>query len=305
MSNNRLSSSQYILVVLPAIIAGVLSGVISSYFLKAAALPVEKPIKTFTEEQIAAIAARQYERVAKKTETIVSAGEFRLVDKDGKLHGKWGCDEFGSAGLFLFGKDAQPRIDLVCADGASWLTFKDRDGNGRVELSSSADGEAGAFFMDKNGKKRGVLCLDKDGNPALILADKNGKGMASVGFEDEQANLCLFGRNAQMIALKVPKDGGPTLVVCDKTGKSRAALVFSGDGNPALTLSDKKGKPRIGIGLEADGQPSLCLIGDRGNVRATLGYAELDSPETGTVTKRTVSSLLLFDPEGKVIWKAP
>ena len=40
-------------------------------------------------------------------------------------------------------------------------------------------------------------------------------------------------------------------------------------------------------------------------IRAVLAYTALEATATGTVEQRPASSLVLFDRDGKVIWKAP
>jgi hypothetical protein len=44
---------------------------------------------------------------------------------------------------------------------------------------------------------------------------------------------------------------------------------------------------------------------EHGTTRAVLGHAKIERPPTGVIEERPVSSLVLFDKEGKVVWKAP
>jgi hypothetical protein len=60
-------------------------------------------------------------------------------------------------------------------------------------------------------------------------------------------------------------------------------LSLSSDDGPCLTLHDDKGEPRAGLSVFSDGRPRLALH----------------------VEARAESSLVLFDKEGKVMWKAP
>lgn len=56
---------------------------------------------------------------------------------------------------------------------------------------------------------------------------------------------------------------------------------------------------------EGDG-PVLVLHDDeKGKMRAALGAISTEGTRTGTVEKRPESSLVLFDKDGKVLWKAP
>ena len=98
-------------------------------------------------------------------------------------------------------------------------------------------------------------------------------------------------------------NGEPNLVLADKTGKIRAKLSLA-DGKPALWLADKNGKPRAGLSLLNE-EPTLVLADKTGKTRAVLGYTEIEAIPTGGTEKRPVSSLVLSDKEGKVIWSAP
>ena len=49
----------------------------------------------------------------------------------------------------------------------------------------------------------------------------------------------------------------------------------------------------------------FVLIDEHGAFRAILGHANLTELRTGTTIKRSTSSLVLFDKDGKTIWQAP
>lgn len=53
-----------------------------------------------------------------------------------------------------------------------------------------------------------------------------------------------------------------------------------------------------------NGQPAFKLTDEKG-ARAVLGYTTLERTATGVVEQRPASSLVLFDKEGKVLWKVP
>lgn len=54
----------------------------------------------------------------------------------------------------------------------------------------------------------------------------------------------------------------------------------------------------------SDGSPSLMLA-DEKYPRAALGLALLKATRTDAEEQTAVSSLVLFDKEGKVLWRAP
>jgi hypothetical protein len=54
----------------------------------------------------------------------------------------------------------------------------------------------------------------------------------------------------------------------------------------------------------ANGNTSLTFE-ERGTSRAVLGMTELEKLRDGVIEKRPLSSLVLFNKDGKVIWQAP
>lgn len=92
-----------------------------------------------------------------------------------------------------------------------------------------------------------------------------------------------------------------TFLACKK--ETRAGLVLA-DGEPHLLLADENEKPRVYLSL-FQGEPTLELSDKDGKTRAALGYTDLKNKRTGSVEKRSASSLVLFGEDGKVIWQAP
>lgn len=76
---------------------------------------------------------------------------------------------------------------------------------------------------------------------------------------------------------------------------------------PTLNLKDKNGngKARASLMLGIDGSPVVLLGDENGKPRAVLGHVDLVGTSEGRVEKRPASSLVLFDKDGKVLWKAP
>ncbi len=135
-----------------------------------------------------------------------------------------------------------------------------------------------ALFPDTRGKIRASLGTDLLGTPALELDDQNEKAVARLA-----------------IVL-----GTPTLTLYDQNGKVRAVL----DGTPDLSLYGQNGKGRASLSVDTSG-PSLVLGDENQKARAVLGHTALEATATGTVEQRPASSLVLFDRDGKVIWKVP
>ena len=92
--------------------------------------------------------------------------------------------------------------------------------------------------------------------------------------------------------------------VVDKDGKVRAMFGMGEVGEPVLGLLDKDSEPHAELGL-VQGEPTLRFADKDGKSRATFGYIELKNQRTGSVEKRSASSLVLFGEDGEVIWQAP
>ncbi len=140
--------------------------------------------------------------------------------------------------------------------------------------------EANRFnLLDENGESRACFSVLKDG-PGLRLYDENGE---------------------PLVILSISKEG-PGLSLYDENGEFRAGLAVSKDG-PVLGLCDENEKDRFRLGVSKDG-PALQLYDDNGKGRASLGVSQITTPD-GKVTTYPESSLLLFDPNSRLLWEAP
>jgi hypothetical protein len=155
---------------------------------------------------------------------------------------------------------------------------------------------------------------------SFVLEDENGKGRAILFTLQDETDLLLWGGNGKSYArLNVTKDG-PKMALYDESGKSCAALNFFED-EPRLTLGDENGKIRVWLSLvkgcpvlnlyDQNGKrrtglsaaPGLALWDEKGQIRFAAGKAGTKSPDGKTI-EYPESSLILFGPDGKVIWSA-
>ncbi len=165
---------------------------------------------------------------------------------------------------------------------AERFVLRDTRGRTRATLDAEGSGTLALSLYDQNGKIRASLAVEADGTPRLDLVDQNGK---------------------QRVALNVVKDAS-ALVLADQNGKGRISLTVLPGGRPDLALSDQNGKTRLVLDVGTSG-PSVVLYDENEKERAVLGHAALEATATGTVEQRPASSLVLFDRDGKVIWKVP
>ena len=265
-------------------------------------------------------------RVAKQFE----AERFILRDASGKLRGGLSVFPDGTVGLVITGEKRNAGVAIqVLPDGTSTLELT-HSNNQRVTLSITPNeitqltlgvadktpvlgaaifksGKSALLFLDNNSKQRALLQTDPDGTPALSLFDKNQQTRVGLGLsKGGEPSISLSDKNAQgRLGLFVLKGGGPALSLTDKDGRTRMLLDVDEDGKPLLAFLDKNKQLRVELGLLGDDSPTLRLNDKHGNNRATLGYAELETTRTGTVTKQSESSFVLFDKNSNVIWKAP
>jgi hypothetical protein len=114
---------------------------------------------------------------------------------------------------------------------------------------------------------------------SFILEDENGKSRAALLASKDGAGLALYDKNGELLAaLGVIKDR-PTLALYDEKGKIRAYLAADEDG-PLLVLRDENGK-----------------------IRFVAGKTKVVTSD-GTTFEYPESSLILFEPDGKVVWSA-
>lgn len=100
-------------------------------------------------------------------------------------------------------------------------------------------------------------------------------------------------------------DGSPSLNLIDKDGNIRMAVGMKPEGSPSLNLYDKTQTNRAVLATLPDGSPALVLFNKAGETQALLGSNFPMKMHTEDIMTRPASSLVLFDKDGKVVWKAP
>jgi hypothetical protein len=113
------------------------------------------------------------------------------------------------------------------------------------------------------------------------VVDNNGRVSASLANAGDLTSLAFF----------------------DKTGKPRASLGNIGDAT-YLAIYDNTGKTTR-VALSTTGNyASLRFNDEAGKMRAVLGNGDLKLAN-GSTEHREVSSLVLLNEQGNVLWKAP
>ncbi len=115
----------------------------------------------------------------------------------------------------------------------------------------------------------------------FVVVDEAGKTRALLGVEDGEARLALHHETGRRLAsLQVHSTGTSALYLAGKNGADRAWLEVAGDA-PRLVFRDEFARQRVVLGA------------------FTISYT------TGVNERRPTSSLVLFDKDGKVLFKAP
>ena len=159
-----------------------------------------------------------------------------------------------------------------------------------------------------------VLAEKKVGAQNVVIAeefrlvDKEDKILSTWGMYAGGPGIVLFGKNGQFRAVfsLTSPDEGPILTFADNKGKHRATVGLGAERQPYVTLRDQAGKERISLSLDDDGDPYLALYDQAENERAILGTMDsMKLKRTGTIEKRSVSSLVLLGKDGQITWKTP
>ena len=208
----------------------------------------------------------------------VTAESFVVVDSAGKPR----------AGLFM---------------GESGVALRLADSAGKVRLGLEVDDKGGTHVLmsDGAGKLRLRLDVDDKGEPCVTMSGGAGKASVSLSGGNSPA-LDLYGPTGKSSATLAVLEDGPGFILRGTDGKTRAMLTTGKDG-AALGLYGENEKARAFLDTSKDGA-ALNLADEKGTGRACLGAGTTVMPD-GTKTTHPESSLWLFGPDGKGVWKAP
>jgi len=94
----------------------------------------------------------------------------------------------------------------------------------------------------------------------------------------------------------------------DEKGNERAAMAADAAGSVFVVLFDRNGKARANMQVSNLG-PSINFYDASGRSRAILGSTNIVTSHvaspTGDVERQPASSIVLFDKDGKLLWRTP
>ena len=185
-----MAKKQISLIAALALVGGLIGGVVSSQFL------MGKP--AFAK---------------KKSQKVVEAEEFRLVDENGKLRAKLAQNPK----LVGFG--------LV-----------DKKRNLRLVLNAVESGSTHLKMYDPGMKERVSVMLTEDGMPLLDLRDRNGKAGLSLRLADGDTPILEFRDrdNKVRLNLVLVKGDIPYLLFLDRDQKAKAVFGVQSNGMPQM-----------------------------------------------------------------------
>jgi hypothetical protein len=225
---------------------------------------------------------------------VVEAEKFILRDSDGKARVILGAESPGST-------VPDPAVIRMVFPkmGVYGLHLYSPDGRYRAGLIEAEPGGTGAQLrlLDSSTPSSAYLAVDAGVAALNLTATEKSRDAA----EREQSewgtkfNAAKTPEERERLFLSAPFDG------------AKAALSAFPKGTSSLSLERGSNGKYGGIAayLTQDGQAAMWLNDERGMSRAVLGGASLENKATGVKEQRPASSLILFDKDGKVIWKAP
>jgi hypothetical protein len=148
----------------------------------------------------------------------------------------------------------------------------------------------------------------------LVLRDGNGNVRARLGMAGDFFTVPELKLVDEKGTTRVRLRGGYDRVggaanfsgvsVFDEHGRERG--IFDADENgAALVIMNVKGADDALVRAEGIMVSGPVTVSDEKGFRATLGTTDLVTPRSGEIHRTSAASLILFDKDKNVIWKAP
>lgn len=227
---------------------------------------------------------------------IIKTREMQLVDSDGNVHARLYLDYpnelqmkvrkvLGSANP----SGPIPKFELFDLNGKAMLSMSiTSDGSAYLQMSGAPELE----LVDFNGNQRMALSLSDEGGPSVGLYGNGGfknSTAASISMDvtqDDEAKLTMSHRSEPGVSLGIDSKGARHLYFYKHAPSARES--------PTL-LSMETSENRF----------SNLVLEDFSRAKICLGNTELENIRTGVTERRPASSIVLFDKDGIVFWKAP
>jgi hypothetical protein len=168
-------------------------------------------------------------------------------------------------------------------------------------------------LVDDKGRERGALYATDAVSSLSLSAGEGERGTVAwlTAWSTGIAQLSLSGANDPIysgVSLEGLSGGSGFLRingVKDRVAAGGLTLGVTRDGEAGLDLAARDKTLRASFRIDSDGLPALRLRDERQKTRAALGHIDLEDPQSGSVEKRSAASMVLFNKEGKIMWRAP
>jgi len=158
--------------------------------------------------------------------------------------------------------------------------------------------------VDEQGNVRAEMKVGLDnGSPMITLWDKDGKTRMAMGLTGDDPAIQLCDKTGTTRAGMRVAGNDPAVQLCGKDGTTRAGMRLLGD-DPAIALTDSDGKPRVDMNV-TDDEPGVAVLDKAGVTRAQIGVSTVVNKKTKAQTITAESSIMLFNKDGNIAWKAP
>lgn len=186
------------------------------------------------------------------------------------------------------------------------IRLVDRNGQSRLTMGTIED-EPFIVLQGASGKLRAMLTMRAD-EPQLIMYSKHDENCLALTIEDGSpvVRLGVHGKLPSLVLTATKEQAAIMAGLPSTTTRPSAGniLLLADEDRTALGFSDGHGVIRAQLGMK-DGGPYLSILDERGKERATLGAGSTVHKDDGTVTTHAESTILLFNKEGTLTWKAP
>ncbi len=189
-------------------------------------------------------------------------------------------------------------------DGTPKLIMQDKNSNPRLIVSLTDEEGANIMFFNEKGAQKIIMAETKiheqqKAGPALAILDDHGEICAQLGAKRPHGDpfLCLkdrpdAGKKAGRRILLSLEGEDQAKISLQNEKHSQAAELFMGTAGTRFALKDANGRIRTELG-----NTELAF--------GTDGVLEKYSGNAFPVERRSLSSLVLYDENGKVVWTAP
>ena len=160
--------------------------------------------------------------------------------------------------------------------------------------------EAEGFRVVKDGKTRAELSVNGK-SAGLTVYGKGDNFSAKLMGSEDSAALLLRHPETGLASLTAIETGLSLYFIVPGTGHMAKLLVT--EGLSSFELSGPKSRS-VSLHVGADGSSSVSLK-EAMESRAILGNVSLEATKTGDLIQRPLSSLVLLNEKGNVVWKAP